>query len=58
MGGPRGSSDIHAQHTTFLLRVDEKWSSWLLSLKYTFETLFPLGLRVQQIFAEIFMFII
>ena len=38
MGGPRGSSDIHAQHSTFLLRVDEKWSSWLLSLKYTFET--------------------
>ena len=31
MGGPRAASYIYAQRSTFLLRVDEKCSSWLLS---------------------------
>ena len=33
MGGPPAASYIHAQRSTFLLRVDEKCCSWPLSFK-------------------------
>ena len=32
MGGPRAAFYIHAQRSTFLLRVDEECCSWPLSL--------------------------
>ena len=35
MGGSHAASYIYAQCSTFLLRVDEKYSSWLLSWRFS-----------------------